>query len=71
MPADSLFGRRPSCEPRHAAPQECAAPDDVAAAVLRLEPSNLKPYAKGDASGIAAAIDALTGRAAAAGSAAR
>jgi UDP-N-acetylglucosamine transferase subunit ALG13 len=43
-------------------PQECAAPDGVADAVLRLDPAALKPFAKGDASGIVAAVDALTGR---------
>lgn len=41
--------------------QECAAPEEVTDAVLRLDPSKLKPFPKGDASGIAAAIGALTG----------
>jgi hypothetical protein len=47
----------------HTPTQACAAPGDLVNAVLQLEPAELKPYARGDASGIAAAIDALTGRA--------
>lgn len=47
--------------------QECAAPDEVTQAVLRLNPAKLKPFPKGDASGIVAAIDALTGKAAGGG----
>ncbi|GBF94213.1 UDP-N-acetylglucosamine transferase subunit [Raphidocelis subcapitata] len=41
---------------------ECAAPDELTAAVLQLDTAKLKPYTRGDASGIVAAIDTLTGR---------
>lgn len=51
--------------------QECAAPEELVAAVERLDPAALAPFEKGDASGIAAAIDALTGRRAAAAGRAR
>ncbi|KAI8470239.1 MAG: glycosyl transferase [Monoraphidium minutum] len=40
----------------------CAAPDELAGAVLSLDPASLKPYERGDALGITAAIDTLTGR---------
>lgn len=52
---------------RHVPHQECATPDELTGAVLRLDAAKLKPYARGDASGIVAAIDALTGRVASRG----